>query len=157
MRTLNYKTRFIDLASEINAEMPIFVVGKVREVLNRKRLAVNGSKIVLLGVAYKRDIDDVRESPALDVLKLLEADGADVAYHDPFVPEWKEDGVTRRSQTLTDELLSGADAVVILTDHTDFDYAWIFEKAKALVDARHAVVAAGAVPAGGAGSWIVKG
>ena len=157
MRTLNYKTRFIDLASEINAEMPIFVADKVREVLNRKRLAVNGSKIVLLGVAYKRDIDDVRESPALDVFKLLEADGADVAYHDPFVPEWKEDGVTRRSQTLTDELLSGADAVVILTDHTDFDYAWIFEKAKALVDARHAVVAAGAVPAGGAGSWIVKG
>ena len=157
MRTLNYKTRFIDLASEINAEMPIFVADKVREVLNRKRLAVNGSKIVLLGVAYKRDIDDVRESPALDVLKLLEADGADVAYHDPFVPEWKEDGVTRRSQTLTDELLSGADAVVILTDHTDFDYAWILEKAKALVDARHAVVAAGAVPAGGAGSWIVKG
>ena len=157
MRTLNYKTRFIDLASEINAEMPIFVADKVREVLNRKRLAVNGSKIVLLGVAYKRDIDDVRESPALDVLKLLEADGADVAYHDPFVPEWKEDGVTRRSQTLTDELLSGADAVVILTDHTDFDYAWILEKAKALVDARHAVVAAGAVPAGRAGSWIVKG
>ena len=157
MRTLNYKTRFIDLASEINAEMPIFVADKVREVLNRKRLAVNGSKIVLLGVAYKRDIDDVRESPALDVLKLLEADGADVAYHDPFVPEWKEDGVTRRSQTLTDELLSGADAVVILTDHTDFDYAWILEKAKALVDARHAVVAAGAVPAGSAGSWIVKG
>jgi len=157
MRTLNYKTRFIDLASEINAEMPIFVADKVCEVLNRKRLAVNGSKIVLLGVAYKRDIDDVRESPALDVLKLLEADGADVAYHDPFVPEWKEDGVTRRSQTLTDELLSGADAVVILTDHTDFDYAWIFEKAKALVDARHAVVAAGAIPAGGAGSWIVKG
>ena len=157
MRTLNYKTRFIDLASEINAEMPIFVADKVREVLNRKRLAVNGSKIVLLGVAYKRDIDDVRESPALDVFKLLEADGADVAYHDPFVPEWKEDGVTRRSQSLTDELLSGADAVVILTDHTDFDYAWIFEKAKALVDARHAVVAAGAVPAGGAGSWIVKG
>ena len=157
MRTLNYKTRFIDLASEINAEMPVFVADKVREVLNRKRLAVNGSKIVLLGVAYKRDIDDVRESPALDVLKLLEADGADVAYHDPFVPEWKEDGVTRRSQTLTDELLSGADAVVILTDHTDFDYAWILEKAKALVDARHAVVAAGAVPAGGAGSWIVKG
>ena len=157
MRTLNYKTRFIDLASEINAEMPIFVADKVREVLNRKRLAVNGSKIVLLGVAYKRDIDDVRESPALDVLKLLEADGADIAYHDPFVPEWKESGVTRRSQTLTDELLSGADAVVILTDHTDFDYAWILEKAKALVDARHAVVAAGAVPAGSAGSWIVKG
>ena len=157
MRTLNYKTRFIDLASEINAEMPIFVVGKVREVLNRKQRAVNGSKIVLLGVAYKRDVDDVRESPALDVLKLLEADGAEVVYHDPYVPEWKEDGVIRQSQALTDELLSGADVVVILTDHTGFDYAWILENAKALVDARHAVVAAGAVPGGGVGSWIVKG
>ena len=157
MRTLNYKTRFIDLASEINAEMPIFVVGKVREVLNRKQRAVNGSKIVLLGVAYKRDVDDVRESPALDVLKLLEADGAEVVYHDPYVPEWKEDGVIRQSQALTDELLSGADVVVILTDHTGFDYAWILQNAKALVDARHAVVAAGAVPGGGVGSWIVKG
>ena len=157
MRTLNYKTRFIDLASEINAEMPIFVVGKVREVLNRKQRAVNGSKIVLLGVAYKRDVDDVRESPALDVLKLLEADGAEVVYHDPYVPEWKEDGVIRQSQALTEELLSGADVVVILTDHTGFDYAWILENAKALVDARHAVVAAGAVPGGGVGSWIVKG
>lgn len=157
MRTLNYKTRFIDLASEINAEMPIFVVGKVREVLNRKQRAVNGSKIVLLGVAYKRDVDDVRESPALDVLKLLEADGAEVVYHDPYVPEWKEDGVIRQSQALTEELLSGADVVVILTDHTAFDYAWILENAKALVDTRHAVVAAGAVPGGGVGSWIVKG
>ena len=157
MRTLNYKTRFIDLASEINAEMPIFVVNKVREVLNRKQRAVNGSKIVLLGVAYKRDVDDVRESPALDVLKLLESDGAEVRYHDPYVPEWREDGVVRQSQALTDELLSDADAVVILTDHTDFDYAWILETAKALVDTRHAVVAAGAVPDNGVGSWIVKG
>jgi len=157
MRTLNYKTRFIDLASEINAEMPIFVVDKVREVLNRKRRAVNGSKIVLLGVAYKRDVDDVRESPALDVLKLLEADGAEVVYHDPYVPEWRDDGEVRKSQALTDELLSGADAVVILTDHTDFDYPWILETATALVDTRHAVVAAGAVPDNGVGSWIVKG
>ncbi len=157
MRTLNYKTRFIDLASEINAEMPIFVVDKVREVLNRKQRAVNGSRIVLLGVAYKRDVDDVRESPALDVLKLLESDGADVVYHDPYVPEWREDGVIRQSQALTDELLSNADAVVILTDHTDFDYPWILETAKALVDTRHAVVRAGALPDNGVGSWILKG
>ena len=157
MRTLNYKTRFIDLASEINAEMPIFVVDKVREVLNRKQRAVNGSRIVLLGVAYKRDVDDVRESPALDVLRLLESDGADVVYHDPYVPEWREDGVIRQSQALTDELLSNADAVVILTDHTDFDYAWILETAKALVDTRHAVVKAGALPDNGVGSWILKG
>ena len=80
------------------------------------------------------------------MLKLLESDGAEVRYHDPYVPEWREDGVVRQSQALTDELLSDADAVVILTDHTDFDYAWILETAKALVDTRHAVVAAGAVP-----------
>ncbi|MEE2900360.1 MAG: nucleotide sugar dehydrogenase [Gemmatimonadota bacterium] len=157
MRTLNYKTRFIDLASEINAEMPIFVVDKVREVLNRKRRSVNGSRIVLLGIAYKRDIDDVRESPALDVLKLLEADGAEVVYHDPYVPEWREDGTVLASQDLTDDLLEGADAVVILTDHTDFDYQGITEKSQALVDARHAVVAAGVALESGAGSWIVKG
>jgi len=155
MRTLNYKTRFIDLASEINAEMPNFVVGKVREVLNRNRLSVNGAKIVLLGVAYKRDINDVRESPALDVLKLLEADGAEVVYHDPYVPQWKNDGVVHESQALTDELLSGADAVVILTDHTDFDYARIVAQSKVLVDTRHA--AAKELPHGGVDSWIVKG
>ena len=155
MRTLNYKTRFIDLASEINTEMPNFVVGKVREVLNRNRLSVNGSSIVLLGVAYKKDVNDVRESPALDVLKLLEADGAEVVYHDPYVPQWKNDGVIHQSQALTDELLEGADVVVILTDHTDFDYARIVAKSKVLVDTRHA--AAKELPGGGVDSWIVKG
>jgi UDP-N-acetyl-D-glucosamine dehydrogenase len=158
MRTLNYKTRFIELASEINAEMPIFVVDKVREVLNGQHLPVNGSKVLLLGIAYKRDIDDVRESPALDVLKLLEADGADVVYHDPYVPEWKEDGAVLRSVDLTDEALESADVVVILTDHSDFDYARIVEKSSALVDTRHAAVGAGAVVSGdGVGAWIVKG
>ena len=158
MRTLNYKTRFIDLASEINAEMPVFVVDKVREVLNRKKRPVNGSKILLLGIAYKRDVNDVRESPALDVMKLLEGDGASVVYHDPYVPQWHEDENVHESQELTDELLSGADAVVILTDHTDLDYARIVELSTALVDTRHAAVRAGAIPGGDAvGSWIVKG
>ena len=76
MRTLNYKTRFIELASEINSEMPVFVVDQIRDALNRNRKAVNGAKVLVLGVAYKRDIEDVRESPALDVIRLLEADGA---------------------------------------------------------------------------------
>ncbi|HYU54079.1 MAG TPA: nucleotide sugar dehydrogenase, partial [Gemmatimonadaceae bacterium] len=84
MRTLNYKTRFIDLASEINSEMPAVVVRKVAQALNEERKAVNGSRILVLGVAYKRDIDDMRESPALDVIRLLEQQGADVVYHDPF-------------------------------------------------------------------------
>jgi UDP-N-acetyl-D-glucosamine dehydrogenase len=155
MRTLNYKTRFIDLASEINAEMPIFVVDKVRAVLNRRRQPVNGASILLLGVAYKRDIDDVRESPALDVMKLLQADGATVAYHDPYVPRLLEDGEVMESVELTDALLSDADAVVILTDHTDFDYARIVSCSQVLVDARHATAAAGVLPEG-SGSWIVK-
>ena len=161
MRTLNYKTRFIELASEINAEMPLFVVGKVREALNRARKSVNGSRILLLGMAYKRDIDDVRESPALDVLRLLKADGGEVAYHDPFVPRIREDGHELASVELTDDAVGGADAVVILTDHTAFDYVRIFELSKVLVDARNAtarVPEAGATAdrPGGA-RWIVKG
>jgi UDP-N-acetyl-D-glucosamine dehydrogenase len=155
MRTLNYKTRFIELASEINSEMPNFVVDKVRQALNGRKKSVNGSSIVLLGVAYKRDIDDVRESPALDVLRLLEEDGAEVAYHDPYVPHLQEDGRALDSVTLTSELLSAADAVVILTDHTDFDYGMIVAESKVLIDARHVAARTGVAPDGG-GSWIVK-
>lgn len=161
MRTLNYKTRFIELASEINAEMPLFVVGKVREALNRARKAVNGSHILLLGVAYKKDIDDVRESPALDVLRLLEADGAHVAYHDPYVPVLREDGKQMASVALTDEAIAEADAVVIITDHSDFDYGRIFRVSQALVDARNATArlpeAAAAAERPGGARWIVKG
>ena len=154
MRTLNYKTRFIELASEINSEMPVFVADKVREALNRCRKSVNGSRILLLGVAYKKDISDVRESPALDVMRLLQADGAEVSYHDPFVPEVEEDEQKMSSVELTDEALSEADAVVVLTDHSGFDFGRIMDLASTLVDARHAV------PRGGQGvgtGWIVKG
>jgi UDP-N-acetyl-D-glucosamine dehydrogenase len=153
MRTLNYKTRFIELASEINAEMPIFVADKVREALNKNRKAVNGSRVLVLGVAYKRDIDDVRESPALDVMRLLEVDGAEVSYHDPHVPELREDGKTLASVELTEAALSGADAVVILTDHSAFDYGWIVDHARVLVDGRHAVPRAGRDAGTG---WVVK-
>jgi UDP-N-acetyl-D-glucosamine dehydrogenase len=154
MRTLNYKTRFIELASEINAEMPIFVADKVRDALNKNRKSVNGSQIFVLGVAYKRDIDDVRESPALDVIRLLEADGAQVTYHDPYVPEVREDGKSLCSVALTNEALAGADAVVILTDHSVFDYDRIVEHAHVLIDARHAVPRAGRDVGTG---WVVKG
>ncbi len=158
MRTLNYKTRFIELASEINAEMPLFVVGKVRAVLNRAKKAVNGSRVLLVGVAYKRDIDDVRESPAIDILRLLREEGAEVSYHDPYVPELAEDGVADRSVPLTDELLEGVDVAVILTDHSNVDYPRIVERAPAVVDARRAVARSGAQPqAGTTDAWIVKG
>ena len=153
MRTLNYKTRFIELASEINSEMPYFVADQVREALNRRKKAVNGSRVLLLGVAYKRDIEDVRESPALDVLRLLEDKGALVSYHDPFVPQLNEDGANLASVELTDSALSDADAVVILTDHTDFDYGRVVDKATALIDARNVAPREGRDVGSG---WIVK-
>ncbi|MEX2109461.1 MAG: nucleotide sugar dehydrogenase [Gemmatimonadaceae bacterium] len=138
MRTLNYKTRFIDLASEINSEMPAVVVRKVAQALNEEKMAVNGSRILVLGVAYKKDIDDMRESPALDVIRLLEDQGASVAYHDPHVPQYREDGHEHKSVDLTDEELSGADAVVIITDHTAVDYQRVVKLARVIVDTRNA-------------------
>lgn len=153
MRTLNYKTRFIELASEINSEMPLFVVDKVREALNRQKKAVNGSKILVLGVAYKQDIEDVRESPALDIIQLLVEDGASVSYHDPFVPELHEEGIDMASVDLTDEALAGADGVVIITGHSDVDYHRVVAAASALVDARHVAPRPEGSDAAG---WIVK-
>jgi UDP-N-acetyl-D-glucosamine dehydrogenase len=142
MRTLNYKTRMIDLASEINSQMPAFVVEKVLLGLNADRKAVNGSRILVLGVAYKRDIDDVRESPALDVIRLLEAYGAEVVYHDPFVPVIRADPhhgieMEMRSVPLSAAELGAADAVVVVTDHRDVDYQHVVDHASLIVDARN--------------------
>lgn len=145
MRTLNYRTRFIDVASEINSEMPEFVVRKVSRALNDDRKAVNGSRVLVLGVAYKRDIDDVRESPALDVMRLLAERGAEVRYHDPHVAEIREDGHVLTSVPLTAGELRAADAVVVVTDHRGVDYALVAREAGLVVDTRH--VFAG-VPAG---------
>ena len=137
MRTLNYKTRFIDLASEINSEMPAMVAEKVSRALNDDRKSVNGSRVLVLGVAYKRDIDDVRESPALDVIRLLELDGADVVFHDPYVPAIREDGHVRMGVDLTDKELERADAVVIITDHSSVDYQRVLDLAAVIVDTRN--------------------
>jgi UDP-N-acetyl-D-glucosamine dehydrogenase len=138
MRTLNYKTRFIDLASEINSEMPAIVVRKVAQALNDEKKAVNGSRVLVLGVAYKKDIDDMRESPALDVMRLLESQGADVVYHDPHVPKFREDGHEHTSVPLSDKELTNADAVVIVTDHTVVDYQRVIHLARVVVDTRNA-------------------
>ena len=119
MRTLNYRTRFIDVASEINSQMPDFVVEKVAHALNDERKSVNGSRVLVVGVAYKTNIDDIRESPALDVIRLLEGRGAEVVYHDPFIPSFTEDGHRRTGVPLDAGTLAAADAVVIVTDHTD--------------------------------------
>ena len=138
MRTLNYKTRFIDLASEINSEMPSYVVEKVVDALNDERKAANGSRVLVIGIAYKKDIDDVRESPALDVIRLLEELGSDVVYHDPYVPEFQEDGVRHESVSLSDDEIKRADAVFIVTDHSSIDYQRLVNRAGLVVDTRNA-------------------
>ncbi len=139
MRGLNYKTRFIDLAGELNTEMPVFWVRKLQDTLNDTGRAVKGSRVLVLGVAYKRDIDDLRESPALDIIRLIEQQGATVDYHDPFVREFTEDGHTRRSVALTPEAVAGYDAVMVVTDHTGVDYAMVARQARCVVDTRHAL------------------
>ncbi|HEU0300594.1 MAG TPA: nucleotide sugar dehydrogenase [Longimicrobium sp.] len=142
MRTLSYKTRMIELASEINSEMPQFVVRKVADCLNDAAKPVKGSRVLLLGVAYKRDIDDLRESPALEIIRLLQERGALVEFHDPFCPTIHDDGHTPirglplHSVELTDELLEAADLVLVVTDHTHVDYARVAEKASIVVDTR---------------------
>ena len=138
MRTLNYKTRFIDLASEINSQMPALVVEKVAQALNHEHKSVNGSRVLVLGVAYKKNIDDMRESPALDVIKLLEGRGAKVSFHDPHVATFREDGHTFTSVDLTDAVLRGSDAVVIVTDHDSVNYQRVVDLAPVVVDARNA-------------------
>jgi UDP-N-acetyl-D-glucosamine dehydrogenase len=140
MRTLNYKTRFIDLASEINSAMPDVVAGKVAFALNDERKSVRGSRVLVLGVAYKKDIDDMRESPALDVIRLLEERGAEVTFHDPHVASFREDGHTRTGVELTDDVLERADAVVVVTDHSAIDYQRLVDKAALVVDTRNALV-----------------
>jgi UDP-N-acetyl-D-glucosamine dehydrogenase len=139
MRTLNYKTRFIDLASEINADMPEYVVRKVARSLNDAEKSVKGSRILIVGIAYKRDIDDMRESPAFDVMRLLEDRGAIVDYHDPHIPSFREDGHSRSGVALTAATLAAADAVVIVTDHTGIDFQLIADHAELVVDTRNAM------------------
>jgi UDP-N-acetyl-D-glucosamine dehydrogenase len=139
MRGLNYKTRFIDLAGELNTEMPMFWVRKLAEALNGQGKAVRGASVLVLGVAYKRDIDDIRESPGLDIIRLLEGQGARVTYSDPHVPRFREDGQEFKSVELTPEAVAAADCVMIVTDHTAVDYRMIKRKAKLVVDTRNAL------------------
>ena len=138
-----FDPRFIELAGHINAGMPHYVADKVSDALNTRRKAINGSKILIAGVAYKRDIDDMRESPALDVMGLLHAKGAVVSYADPFVPEVHGREWSGRFDIQAVEMTRGSlaqyDAVVILTDHKAFDYAAIVAEADIVVDTRNAI------------------
>ncbi len=139
MKTLDYKARFIELAGEINTEMPYHVVHLTMEGLNRHRKSVNGARILVLGAAYKKDINDVRESPALDIINLLRQKGAEVEYYDPYIPRIKFDGKEMQSIEYSDDLLSGYDCTVIATDHSTFDYQAIVENSRLVVDTRNAV------------------
>ncbi|HUV14379.1 MAG TPA: nucleotide sugar dehydrogenase [Acidobacteriota bacterium] len=154
LKSLNYNARFIELASEINTGMPEYCVGRIALTLNSQRKAVNGAKILILGVAYKPNVSDTRESPALDIIRLLEAEGAQVDYHDPHVPRFKTDGVAtprdstpksgqgpeefKSSITLTAERVSEYDIVVLTTDHSQVDYKMILDSARLIFDSRNA-------------------
>lgn len=139
LKTLNYTARFIELAAEVNGYMPEYVVSKVAAALNGERKAVNGSHILVLGVAYKPNVSDMRESPALDIIHLLQGRGAAVTYHDPFVPDLTHEGFDLQSVALTPAALRAADCVVIVTDHRDIDWRCVAAEAAVLVDARNAL------------------
>ena len=137
-RLHGFEARFIGLAEEVNSHMPAHVVQLVQDGLNAHSKAVKGSRILVVGVAYKRDINDVRESPALGIIDQLMHKGAAVSYHDPFVPDLKVDGRGSLSGVaLTDELLSGCDCAVIVTDHSDVDYSRVLRLAPLVVDTRN--------------------
>ena len=139
LRSLNYTARFIDLASEINTNMPRHVLRKVQDILNWRELPVKNSRVLILGAAYKPDVDDLRESPALDVIGLLQQKGAEVAYHDPFIPHIEDDQFSLDSVDNLLDAVSDADCVVIITNHSQYDYQKIYEHAKCLMDARNAL------------------
>jgi len=137
LRTLEYNARFIALASEINTEMPRYWVQKVQDLLNDAAKPVNGSRILVLGVAYKKNVGDMRESPALDIIHLLREKGANVEYHDPYVPSFSYEGTAMASVYDLDAALSQADCVVITTDHDSYDWAYIGKRAQLIIDTRH--------------------
>jgi UDP-N-acetyl-D-glucosamine dehydrogenase len=139
LKSLNYTARFIELADSINSRMPEHVVSLVADALNDDGRALNGARVLVLGVAYKKDIDDLRESPALDVMTELAARRAQVTYHDPWVARVAVNGLNLESQALTAESLRAADCVVIATDHTTFDWDLVRANARLVVDTRNAL------------------
>jgi UDP-N-acetyl-D-glucosamine dehydrogenase len=137
LRTLQYNARFIELASEINTSMPRYWVQKVQDALNEAGKAVKGSRVLVLGVAYKKDVSDIRESPALDIIHLLKEKGAEVEYHDPHVPSFVYEDLSMISIANPTAVLREADCIVIATDHAVYDWAAIRPAAQLVVDTRH--------------------
>jgi len=140
LKTLDYNARFIQLAGEINTSMPFHVVDLVRAGLNRNQKSISGCKIIVIGVAYKKNVNDVRESPALDVMRLLVNDGAELSFHDPFVPNIKLNGSQLDGLShLTEPILNEADAVVIMTDHDQIDFDFIEQHGNLIIDTRNSI------------------
>jgi UDP-N-acetyl-D-glucosamine dehydrogenase len=141
MKEMNYNARFIELASEINTNMPRYVVSRIMDAMNDRGQVLKGSRVLVLGAAYKPDIDDIRESPALDVIALLKKRGADVRYHDPYIPEihHETEGWKMKSEPDVMEAVRVADAVVIVTNHASYDYAAILKNARFVFDTRNAL------------------
>ena len=143
LKSLNYTARFIELASEINLGMPRYVLRKVQDTLNEYGKPLKGSQVLVLGIAYKPDIDDLRESPALDVIGLLSQMGTEVAFHDPFIPEINEEEISLTCVSDLMEAVKTADCVVIITNHSYYNYSAILDAAQCIVDTRNALGAAG--------------
>jgi UDP-N-acetyl-D-glucosamine dehydrogenase len=140
-REFEFQTRFIELAGDINVQMPRYVVQRTMAALNGQKRALNGAKALVLGLAYKKDVDDMRESPSVRVIELLQQEGAEVRYHDPYVPQvqpMREHQLDLKSVPLTPQALAEADVVLILTDHAAVDYELVVKHAKLVVDTRNA-------------------
>jgi len=137
LKMLNYNARFIELASEVNTQMPEYCIYRIVGVLNRNQKCVNGTKVLLIGLTYKKDVSDVRESPALDMMRLLENGGAQVDYSDPYVSQLSIDDVVKKSVSLEAATIQEYDLLVMVTDHSDFDYAMIQKSAQLIFDARN--------------------
>ncbi len=138
LKTLNYSARFIELASEINGGMPEVVVRRAASLLNDRSKSIKGSKILVLGVSYKRDTGDVRESPALDILNLLQRRGAKIQFHDPYNDRIKLEESTCKCTPLTEANLKKADLVIVVTDHSEYDFKWIVRHSGLILDTRNA-------------------
>lgn len=138
MKTLNYNARLIEVASEINTNMPRYVVQRIADILNEYERSVKGSRILILGVAYKKDVNDIRESPAIDIISLLSDKGAIVYYSDPYIPKIQIGDLEIESVELTREILRESDLVVLITDHSIFDYEFIYKNANLIFDTKNA-------------------
>ncbi|MBU0606214.1 MAG: nucleotide sugar dehydrogenase [Candidatus Omnitrophica bacterium] len=136
-RMHGFEARFIDLASQVNSEMPHYVVSKAAEALNEHRKSLKGSKVLIVGVAYKKDVKDLRESPALEIIETFMKKGANVLYYDPLFPYLKIDGINLSCATFSKETFKSADCVVIITDHTKVNYGFIVKNSKLIVDTRN--------------------